>query len=458
MIYTLILFIFSLFPLLIGNDGTKSHAHLLLIAFGIIGIISINQKKDYWLYFTPNSLIFLYSIISLIFGAWGYANGYVIPKENLLTYESWTHADASLTIILLSLATLLAVDKVFHNRYLGQANREMPRATKWHLLATSILAPFFFLSVDLSALGGSGDLSLIPKSAFAFVCILYFSKLPTARRWLAYFAIIVSFATFSIHEKRDAIFLIFPMLYLEFLNNGKKISIKLLLLYTLVGALTMILILTMSVARGYGGTGEHSNLISAAPLILTYMNSDMFIAGLLNNIEANYFYFHGLNSINMVLNEPLLISLGSTLIKPIFIFVPRDLVAWKPESIISLYTTAHDPAFRAAGGSLPISIFSELFWNFHLAGLAFTGFFAAIMARLHIFMLNQHRNNRIFLFGFSLYAYMNIITLSRGSGFDLYFMYVLFAGISFLACSIVYSILNVKHRTVSSLQDERASN
>ena len=67
---------------------------------------------------------------------------------------------------------------------------------------------------------------MIGKSVFAIICVLYFSKLSPTYRWAIFVAIIVVFAMFSIHNKREAIFLILPMLYLTFLQSPQRASLK----------------------------------------------------------------------------------------------------------------------------------------------------------------------------------------------------------------------------------------
>jgi hypothetical protein len=190
----------------------------------------------------------------------------------------------------------------------------------------------------------------------------------------------------------------------------------------------------MSVARGYGGIKGIDNLFDAIPTIWTYVRSDDFLSGFLANIEVSYFFFHAINAVDYVLTNPEILSFGSTLIKPVFIFIPRQIAPWKPVSIIDKYTTAYDPEIRDLGGSWPISIFSEFIWNYHVLGVILAFIIAKILVRYHILMLLSYKKNLFYKTVFFLFAYTNIVTLARGCGFDQYILFILIGGTCITVC------------------------
>lgn len=63
------------------------------------------------------------------------------------------------------------------------------------------------------------------------------------------------------------------------------------------------------------------------------------------------------------------LSLGSTVVKPLFLPLPHDLIPWKPDSMISLYTMVYDSGFRLRGGYWPPNFAAKFLWNFHLFGI-----------------------------------------------------------------------------------------
>lgn len=435
------LLLLSFVPLALGNEAAKTYAHLLLFAFVMVGALACYRRKDLFLFVTPNALVFFYTTISMALGAWGFSTGHVIGASSIADYGAWKYTHIALTLIMLCLSILLSVDYYHHDRYIRMMSREGVRVTRTQMLAASTLVLFFFVPLDLGFFGAQGNLAILPKSVFAIISILYVSKFTSVARWLFYLALIAVFATFSIHEKREAIFLIFPIVYVELLRSRRQLNLKTVWLSTVVAAFLLTLILTMSISRGYGEFGDFENILDALPFLVAYLNSDLFITSLLYNVEGNYFFFHAINSIQLVLNDLDLVSWGSTIIKPLFILVPRFLLTWKPESIISLYTTTYDPAFRALGGSWPISLLSEFIWNFaYLAPLA-AMVLALLFVRMQRSLLKAHAASRVLLLGFLLYAYMHVVTLARGSGIDQYVLYLLIGGACFAICTIIEALL-----------------
>jgi hypothetical protein len=438
----LLLFILSFVPLFLGNTNVKILAAPLLAIFTAIGIMELYGRRNIFFIASPNGLFFLYTTLSLTFGAWGHANEFVTVSSNLADYKSWQFMHVGLTILMLSLSIVVAVDARAQPNYEELLVPHIFKPTIPPLVASLALVPFFFIPLDLQVLGGDGDLSIIPKSVFAMAFMLYAAQFSLIKRGLSYVALILLFASFSIQDKREAIFFIFPITYFELLRYPQRFTLRLFLLIFFVTIFLLFLIIIMSVARGYGGFGEFDSLASALPLVTAYMYSDTFISGLLANIEVNYFFFHALNAIELVMNDANLISFGSTIIKPIFIFLPRDIAQWKPDSIISLYTSVHDPNIRSIGGSWPISLLSEFFWNFYFFAPILTFIFAVIMSKLQIALLTAFKRDKLFKLSFLLFVYMHIITLARGSGIDQFLVYLVLGGLFYGVIWIITSCLH----------------
>lgn len=306
------------------------------------------------------------------------------------------------------------------------------------MMSGLVLVPFFFISLDLAALGGDGDLSIVPKTIVAIFIIIMTQRIDKKFiRWAIYLCLITGFATFSIDDKREAIFLIFPSAYLELSREKMNLTPGVIIWTLILISLLLALILIMSVARGYGDFGTFTTLLDAIPFVFDYVTSDIFIAGLFANIEVNYFFIHALNSIEIIVNEPQHISLGLTVIKPLFVFIPRSIAEWKPESIIGLYTTVYDPAIRAIGGSWPISIFSEFFWNFYFLAPFFVLFFSLLLVKFQILIIKSVQKKNNYMLAFLLFSYMNLITLARGSGFDQYAVFVILGGVFVFLCKTI---------------------
>ena len=296
---------------------------------------------------------------------------------------------------------------------------------------------FFFFGLNLDFIGGGGDLSTIPKTLFALFVILYIQKCPTFLRFFGYLGIILFLATISIHEKREAFFLLFPIMFFESIRHSLRLNFKTTLFLSILMTYSFNTNISYVYCKRLWRFREFTSIFSTISLIPSYLNSDIFIGGLLLNIEVGYFYFHGINAIELVLNDLNLMSLGSTIIKPLFLFIPRFIFPNKPEQIITLYAQEFDPAFRAMGGSYPISIFSEFFWNFHLVGIFMTIFLIIFCYYVYANLINAVKIFHVPKILFFMVCYLNIIMLARGSGLDLYILFVLLSGF-FIMC---YSFL-----------------
>jgi hypothetical protein len=434
----LLLFLTSFVPLLIGNESTKNFATTILLFYSTVAFASIYRTRNIFSFASPINLIFFYTTLSLALGAWAYQKGYVLVEKDMMTFEAWRHMDVSLSFIMLSLSVMLSTEYYFQKRTCELPHSFAVKTNRSSMLSGLVLAPFFFFSLDLALLGGDGDLSIIPKTILAIFIIIATQRIEKKyMRWAIYFLLITGFATFSIEDKREAIFLIFPAAYLELSRKKIKLTPKVIIWIFIIIIFLMALILIMSVARGYGGFGTFRTLLDAIPFVIEYATSDVFIAGLFANIEVNYFFIHALNAIEIIVNDPQHISLGLTIVKPLFVFLPRSIAEWKPESIIGLYTSVYDPAIRAIGGSWPISVISEFFWNFYFFAPIFTLLFSLFLLKFQILINKSIQKNNNYILAFLLFSYMNLITLARGSGFDQYAVFVILGGFFVFLCKSI---------------------
>ena len=431
----LLLILISFVPLWIGNESTKVFAHALIFIQAILAFMLICRTRDVFCLISPVSLIFFYTSLSLGIGAWGFRNEYVLVERDMECYKSWSSMNVSLSVLMLSLSFMVLTE-----RYVRMRKPKPPQSTEVKpkrslMLSGIVLTPFFVVPLDLSLMGGDGDLSIVPKTVFAIFFLIAVQNIVSGLiRWSMYLGLITAFATFSIQDKREAIFLIFPICFLEFAFKKTKLSFALLIWFLILAAFLLLLLLLMSVARGYGGFGGFSTISEAAPFILKYVESDIFIGGLFANIEVNYFFFHALNAIELVFKDTANLNFGLTIIKPLFIVLPRYFFEWKPDSIIGLYTTAFDPAIRAVGGSWPISILSEFFWNFYFFAPFVTLLFSVFLVEFHMKMVRVIRSKGDYTLAFFLFAHMHLVVLARGSGLDQYAVCVLLALIFILGC------------------------
>ena len=84
--------------------------------------------------------------------------------------------------------------------------------------------------------------------------------MPYFLRFFGYLGIILFLATISIHEKREAFFLLFPIMFFESIRHSLRLNFKTTLFLSILMTYSLILILAMSIARGYGGFLENSRV------------------------------------------------------------------------------------------------------------------------------------------------------------------------------------------------------
>jgi len=299
---------------------------------------------------------------------------------------------------------------------------------------------FMNLNIDLSFVGGGGDFSIIPKTIAVLILFIILSRSKLKYRYILYLLILAIFMTFSFQSKREALLLIFPVVLLEFYNKKFTFKLSNVIYAVLIGVLVIYSVLLMSIARGYGSYNVNT-VWEASRYVSDYMKHENFIPYFMNNIEVSSAFLHSNLAVNYVLKNPSLITYGSTIIKFIFIPIPRSVFPYKPNSMVHLFTQKFDPEFRKAGGSHPVSIQSEMFWNFHFFGLIAILLFFVIFNYLYRLLLIKITNNTIIDFLPLLYGYMILIYIIRGNGFDAFFVYFILGCMFYFLYKVILRIL-----------------
>ncbi len=410
--------------LLLGNNIVKEFFWLLSALILVNCNMLLVSRKYIYTFFLPVPLIINYITISLLFGSISYFNNVVVVQKDLENYLIWSNFHIASSIYFSIISVFAFSGQIDFNKY------STFNAKKFNFSDILIIAPwflFFAIPLNLDFLGGDGDLAITVKSTLAIFLFLFVQKYQfNVIRVIAYCLIILFFATFSIEEKREAIFLVLPCMLLEYKRSMKGISYQLVRNNVVIGLILVLLILAMSIGRGYGGFESDLNLFESFGYVSAYIKDPFFLAYFLNNIEVNYMFFHAFNSMDMVIKDSSLMSYGSTIIKPLFLPFPRELFPLKPKSIIDLYTTVYSPEFRSEGGSWVIPFFSELFWNFGYFVLVPTYIFGRIMKKYSLLLLKYLSSGEDGLkLLFFLYTYTMLFTFVRGSGLDQFIIYLL---------------------------------
>lgn len=424
----------------------KKYSHLLFLSQLMLMYGYLYTKKYFFLFLTPIMLVILYIDISFTLGSYAFYNNLVLIRADYNDYLNWEHTNTISLYILVINTFLFYLDLLFTKKYLNIYSKFKIDNESYFNIKTKYLQNiaiiffiiFFFIPFDVSFLGGSGNMAGVPMTISALILILIVSYSNSKYKYLIYILILIGFASFSYASKREAIFFIFPIIFLEIYLNRVKVNFQLIMKLLLIGFFLLFLILIMSIMRGYGGYNIDSiNIVSVIPFLFDYIQEDLFLEYLFNNIETNYTYFHSMQAMEYIHGDNSLLSYGSTVIKFLFITIPSSIYEFKPESIIQLYTEHRDPYYRSIGGSWPINVYSEMFWNFYYFGFFYVILFFIIFNLIFIKLLILINNRKIIYHSFYLYFYMQILMYARGSGFDMFIVYMIFG----LVFSYFYLIL-----------------
>lgn len=390
--------------------------------FVLVVVLGLRQRDQSLFFMSPSFLLFAYIAVNNVLGSLAFYKGVVAVKADLHAYENWSYLSTSVVFILLANLCVMVP------QFATQGVKRPPlntlnscgfqKAEMFYTAAfcAAVLFVFSLFSLNLEALGGMGNFSIFPKTIAVIGLFIVLAKHKPRGRFLFYLIVFVYFASFSSDNKREALSLLLPLLLLENLRMH-RFSINWKILLGLIGTFSVatVLILIMSIQRGYGEFGAQ-NFVSAASHLGDYVSDPDFWLYFGNNTEVNYIFYHLHQAIQYVIEDPSLMLWGSTFLKVFTVPVPRSLYPDKPLGILEIYTSYHSPAFRDIGGSWVSTMYSEFFWNFHFLGLVALLLASYLMAKVYLHLGASIRRRVSYDDLFLLYSYQAMFELIRGSG------------------------------------------
>ena len=434
------LFLFSFIPFFLSHENAinyslYNYAICQLLLFGIVYSLKGFYKNIF--IFSPSFIAVTYINLNFLIGSIVFQKGLVFYSL-LPTYKNWSHYN--LVMAYFNLANLAIILSFFLVRKVSFTSRlksicDLRKFSSGLIYFASILLIVFFSIFDLKLgfIGGDGSFSEIPKTIGAILIIVNIFKNPNVKKRLFfYFILLFCFSIISWEDKRDAIFLLLPIVIVESTKFKLKISLKKIILTCLSVCSILYLIIVMSITRGYGQY-KANGFMEASSYVTDYITSSYFIPAFMNNLEISYTYLHSNNAVEKIIKHPELITYGETVIKPLFMFIPRSVMENKPQSIIHHYTNGFSKEYRDKGGSWTISIQSEMFWNFSYLGIFVGAFFFYIFNMLYRYIIDLIKNNDIINYIPLLYFYEALLILFRGSGIDMFLIFMIISTGIFIA-------------------------
>jgi hypothetical protein len=408
----------------LGNDLNREYGHsILLIHYIFIILIFFPRTKDKTaLLFSPSFLTVTYITLSLILGSWVFSKGYVISSIYLQEYDKWGNIHYIYPFFMVCNLTAMYSIRFMKEKYTYKQDTTNNYKIFLMFSVFILLITLLFRNQVMILFGGYiGQIQ-----TFLFLLIAYILNVKNIKyRFIFYFIIIIYFSVISPFGKRAAAQFFISLSFIEVIRfYNIKYNFKKLVVSIVITALFFLSIIYMSILRGYGGF-LITNHFQPFTYIQEYVSNENFGKYIAENLELNTTFFHSIQSINYVLNDFNNLTFGSTIIKGLFIVTPRSIFEKKPDSMIKKYTSKFDKYFYARGGSYPICIYSESFWNFHYLGIFFIFILFYISNKIYYKMVESFRSFYGLKFLGVFYMYHYFLVYIRGSGLDIYLIYMI---------------------------------
>lgn len=423
----------AILSLALSNEFLMFNAYILYGLQFVLAASSIVYKMRYLHYFLlPSIFMLFYFLLNLTIGSFLAPRGFGWVKEFSFSLLEVKDYNIIVFYMLIINSVLIYLSLVF----LDKCN-SVVGVNKSSLVFSSLNMESFFKAVLLFGLFLSVTiLDVFAKFAFQMAIIVVHVSTCSYRsfslRLMTYLFYILMMVSFNFDSKREVI-LVFLYAFLAesiLLNKVFRIRVGTVLLFVTAIVLFFVLILSSSILRGYGSYGA-TTFIDALIFIPDYISSDAFADSLTDNFEVAYNYAVSVIAVDFVMNGKIDYQYGLTLIKFIFLPIPREIFDFKPDSLIMIFTKTYDPKFYSIGGSYPVVFSSEMFVNFHYFGLVSFFAFMYMFNSFYISMLSH----KIGTFKYLIFSYLVIMffIVIRGSGLELYVL-------NFLAALLVFTV------------------
>ncbi len=406
--------------LLVPQGFLKAHTHYVYLTHYLLFLPFVFNARDRAAFlFSPSFLIVSYVCLSFVIGGFAFANGYVLSLKDLVDFGRWERYNFA-TFYFMT-CNMCAVSAFFLAKGGSSVSRPhhvrsslQPYASQL-IIGGILLSVFSVVSVGLSIFGGSGNFSTIPQMFGFLVISIALVKAGWRHRFLVYIGLLLLFAAANYQNRRIVLVLVVSLAFIEAAHlQDLRLSFRRVLGCLTVLALVAVLQMTMTIARGIDGfKGSYWQTFGR---IGSFVGLENVIAYSLKQTEGPTTFFHSNNAIHYIREDRSLLCYGSTLAKALFIVVPRSVWPDKPKSMVDLYTTHWNPAWRRQGGSTGINVYAEYFWNFHVFGLLCTMLIFYLLNRVFLFFLSMLRTDYVWPFVYLSVGYGSLLMYARGHG------------------------------------------
>ncbi len=297
------------------------------------------EAKDLFL---PTSFVLVYFLVTLTFGSFLVPRNYGWNKlftPEILDCQYYNiivpfMMCANLILFLLSVRSLRDLARVDTSEQRMCLRAELHHTGEGYALGKALV--YFSLFFALSALNVFSALS------FQLAILIMHLTEPSLRhrhyRFAIYAVYLFGMLAFGFENKRELAVVLFLFLFLEGFYSRAQFSLSPgnLLKYGVGGAAFFGLVLVASILRGYGDFPVKS-VFDALLYVPRYVSSDFFVDAITDNLELNYHYGVVVTSMDHGIRGLIDYQYGTSLVKWLFLPIPRDALAIKPESMMQLF-------------------------------------------------------------------------------------------------------------------------
>lgn len=426
--------------LLLDNNYLTENSYLVFVFYTIIAVSDILSRTQYVKeIFYPSIVMLLFYGLSLSLGSFlvprGYGFATVVYYDSVLSIDSFNIIVSYLIISLMCLyyLSVKVLESSSRNHTVFGVQQNISRGGNIKMIFGVIGLMFFSLS----------DFILSTGFQLAFAVVLMFAAMKRGNSILIVASLFVlgMFSIFNYENKREILMALMLVVFIFSCKYDWKFNLKIknLATYIFVVILFFCLIIVASIMRGYGGFGDFNNLsvLDAIGLIPSYIVNEGFIDSIVDNLELHHTFSAASLVVEYYWNGQLEYLLGESIIKPLFIPIPREMFILKPESVMTVFTRYYLPLAYEAGGSLPVILPAEMFANFGVFGAIALYFIvngANKIAR-SIYSSSVSEFWRVFAIGATVFSFIYI----RGGGLDLYTL-------TLLPCAVVFYLSTLSLR------------
>tara|TARA_B100000683_G_C12511156_1_gene560835 strand:- start:15025 stop:16314 length:1290 start_codon:yes stop_codon:yes gene_type:complete len=411
-------------------------------------VFAVKISKDFekkWMFFlSPSFLLVFYVNLNIFMGAYSLNNNLLLEVYQYRSTSYKLLKDINIPYAYIALCSFISM-LILPSQSIQPIEPKKQTSFNFKKISFCFLLILLFsiLKVDLAIIGGNGDFSTIPKSIASIIIFYELAKHKVKLRFLIYVIILLLFVATNYESKREAVFMIIPIILFENVFENYKtfnFSLKKILVSLLSIIILIYSLLIMTILRGFGGY-DISNPLLAYKYVDDLLK-DFNVGSLLFTVsEAPTTTYVSIKAMSLAQHDSSLISYGASYFKLLFVPIPRSLFDEKPLNMTSVFTKIEDPGFYGIGGSLPINVYAESFWNFHFAGIIVIGFILLVLNFLFRRMYESIIQNKFSpIMPGLVFAFTYILGFYRGFGFDLFTVNVI-VGIFFSI--FMYTILHV---------------